>query len=141
MTKVTAAGGCHCGNVRYVLGSDVPLAAWAARFCGCNFCVRHGGLYASHPSASLTVSVKNNDNLGRYRFATASADFCFCRNCGVLVFLTSDIDGEVYGLVNMNTLDERPSALAEAPVMSYDGEAPEARLRRRKENWIARVQL
>ncbi|NNF52103.1 MAG: hypothetical protein HKN59_06665, partial [Gammaproteobacteria bacterium] len=128
-------------NIRYELASDVPVAQWAARFCGCEFCVRHGGVYASHPSAALSVAVGDPEHLGRYRFATASANFCFCGTCGVLVFLTCDMGGGVYGLVNMNTLDERPAELAAAPVMSYEGESPEARLLRRKENWIAKVKV
>lgn len=141
MKSDTGRGGCHCGNLRYVLGSDVPFSNWAARFCSCNFCVRHGGLYASHASASLSVTVKSARQLGRYRFATESADFCFCKNCGVLVFLTCDIDGIMFGLVNMNTLDERPAAMVDAPVMSYEGEAKGDRLARRRENWIANVQI
>lgn len=137
--KLSSPGGCHCGNIRYELGGEVPVAEWAARFCGCGFCTRHGGLYASHPGASMTVDLKQPDQVGRYRFATASADFCFCRVCGVLVFLTSEIDGNLYGLVNMNTLDQRPQAFQEAPVMSYEGEDADARLERRRKNWIAKV--
>lgn len=141
MTSETAEGGCHCGNIRYSLKSEVPLSSWTARYCGCGLCTRHGGLYASHPSASLAVVVKMSEQLGCYRFATATADFCFCKNCGVLVFLTSKIDGQLFGLVNMNSLDERPQQFEQAPVMSYEGEKTEARLERRKQNWISRVEI
>lgn len=134
-------GGCHCGNIRYELGGEVPVAEWAARFCGCGFCTRHGGLYASHPGASMKVSLEDQAEVGRYRFATASADFCFCRRCGVLVYLTSEIDGQLYGLVNMNTLDARPEAFAAAPVMSYEGEDADERLKRRRKNWISQVEI
>lgn len=136
-----AAGGCHCGNVRYTLNSDVPVSSWTARFCDCSFCIRQGGLYASHPTASLTVGVEKPERLGRYRFATASADFCFCLTCGVFVYITSEIDGQLFGLVNMNSLDERPQEFAQAPVMSFEEEQPEERLQRRRKNWIAKVQI
>ncbi len=134
-------GGCHCGNIRFTLRGDVPVTDWAARFCGCGFCTRHGGLYASHPSAELEVSIYDSDELGIYRFATASADFCFCRKCGVLTYLTCEIDGALLGLVNMNTLDERPAAFTRAPVMSYEGEDEDARIARRKKNWIPKVTI
>ncbi len=140
-TSKAAAGGCHCGNIRYELGSEVPLSSWAARYCGCGYCTRHGALYASHPSAVMSVAVKRSELLGSYSFATASADFCFCKQCGVLTYLTSDIDGHLFGLVNVNTLADRPAEFARSPVMSYAGEAPNARLQRRKQNWIARVQI
>lgn len=134
-------GGCHCGNLRYQLSGPVPVSDWSARSCGCDFCTRHGGLYAAHPGAAMTVTQRSANDVGRYRFATASADFCFCKVCGVLVYLTSEIDGQLYGLVNMNTLDERPAAFADAPVMSYEGENRDARLLRRRANWIARVRV
>jgi hypothetical protein len=79
--------------------------------------------------------------LAAYRFATASADFCFCRRCGVLTYLTCEIDGLLYGLVNMNTLDQPVPGFASAPVMSYEGEDAAARLARRKENWIPGVRV
>lgn len=139
--KRVGEGGCHCGNIRYELSGDVPVAEWAARFCGCGFCTRHRGLYASHPGASMVVTLIEPAEVGRYRFATASADFCFCRHCGVLVYLTSEIDGKLYGLVNMNTLDRRPREFSQAPVMSYEGEDQDARLERRRQNWIARVEI
>lgn len=141
MSSNKAVGGCHCGNVRYTLDAEVPVEGWALRSCSCGFCVRHGGVYASHPSASLSICVGQSDRLGRYRFATASADFCFCKICGVLVFLTCEVAGQLYALVNMNTLDVRPLQLAEAPVVSFEGESPAARMERRQRNWIARVKL
>lgn len=87
----------------------------------------------------MAVSIKNNGQVSRYRFATATADFCFCTVCGVLTHLTCEIDDVLQGLVNLNTLDNRPAEFAGAPVMSYEGEDYQARMQRRKDNWIARV--
>ncbi len=135
-----ASGGCHCGNIRYRLMSEVPIGDWAARYCSCGFCTRHGAQYASHPSATLVVSTKAGSKLGTYRFATASADFCFCSLCGVLTYLSSEIDGRTYGLVNVNTLDIKPESFKNAPSMSYAGEGIEERKARRRRNWIPRVE-
>ncbi len=133
------AGGCHCGFFRYRLSGTVPIHEWTARYCGCGFCTKHGALYASHPGAVLELMPRDRGLAGKYRFATASADFCFCRNCGVLTHLVCEIDGNTYGLVNVNTLDERIAGFASAPVMSYEGEDRSARMGRRKENWIPEV--
>lgn len=135
------AGGCHCGNTRYRLLSEVPIREWAARSCSCEFCTRHGAKYASHPSATLIVSTKIRSRLSRYRFATASADFCFCSICGVLTHLSCEIDGHTYGLVNVNTLDDKPAAFENAPSLSYAGEDLVERQARRTKNWIPRVEI
>ena len=53
--------------------------------------------------------------------------------------VTSEIDGCVYAVVNVNALDNvEPSLLRFVPV-SFDGEGEESRLLRRSKKWIANV--
>lgn len=111
------------------------------RVCGCSFCQMHGGAYTSDPEAALAVDIDDRSLLQRYRFGTRTADFCICRRCGVLPFVTSEIHGNTYAVVNVNcfvgvgreALDRTPS--------DFDGEGVDDRLQRRASRWIPRVRI
>lgn len=127
-------GGCHCGNIRYVLlwpeGENAPL-----RKCNCSFCVRHGAAYTSHPNASLEVTVSDPKAFNEYRFATRTAGFRLCARCGVLTFVTSLIDGREHGVINVNTLESSLPA-ADVGTKDFESETGEERLARRRRTWI-----
>ncbi len=133
------AGGCHCGNVRFVLhwpGKDREIPA---RRCSCTFCSKHHGRWTSHPSAVLEVDLTDADAVSRYRFGTGTADFCVCAICGIVPLVISTIDGTDYAVVNVNTFDELDNlSLSESPT-NFDGEDTSSRLGRRERNWISRV--
>ena len=132
-------GGCHCGDIRYVFtwpaDGDPPL-----RTCGCTFCVKHGGIYSSHPDGSLAVTLRAKDVAAKYEFGTKSADFYCCRRCGTFVFVLSRIDGRDHAVLNMRTADDfKPPAQVQPH--SYEGETLGDRLGRRGRNWIGQVTM
>jgi len=49
-------------------GGDIP-----ARACGCTFCVKHGGVWTSHPRATLRARVSDAGMVARYAFGTETA--------------------------------------------------------------------
>lgn len=131
-------GGCHCGNLTYRLEWPGDEGPRAARFCACSFCTKHNSRYVSHPDAGLDLTIADSEKLNRYRFATGTAQFLICLECGVMPVILGQQDGALQAVVNANTLDD--FKLPEAPVpVSFDGESLEARLHRRKKHWIARV--
>lgn len=134
-------GGCHCGNIRYVLqwpgeGGDIGV-----RVCGCSFCVKHGGSWTSHREAALAATVRDATQHSKYRFGTATADFHVCARCGVVPFVTSAVDGGLYAVVNVNTFEGiDPKSLARTST-NFDGEGEGERLARRQRNWIPSVTI
>lgn len=136
----TINGTCHCGNVAFEL--TMPHAASIpARACGCSFCVKHGGVWTSHPEATLTVHIQDPTRVSHYEFGTRTATFHICSQCGVAPFVTSDIDNGRYAVVNVNAFEH----CADLPLVrvsaSFDGEDVESRLARRQRNWIADVRI
>ena len=132
-------GSCHCGNVSFELSWDPDPPVIPARACGCSFCVKHGGVWTSHPGGSLRVKVGNPRLLGKYAFGTRTAEFHACRRCGVVPFVTSEIDGRVYAVVSVNAFDNVDRSRIEVAPASFEGEETSSRLERRKRNWIADV--
>jgi len=131
---------CHCGNISFSLDWDGPPEI-PARACGCTFCVKHGGVWTSNPRGRLAVRVRDPSRLNKYQFGTRTATFNVCTRCGAVPFVTSEIDGRLYAVVNVNTFDNvDPSLLRRGPA-DFEGEDLQARLARRKRNWIAEVRI
>ena len=133
-------GRCHCGNIAFQLEWNGPQEI-PARACGCSFCVKHGGVWTSHPGSRLTVTLDDSDLVSKYAFGTRTATFHVCSRCGAVPLVTSDIDDHLYAVVNVNVLENvDPSSLRHAPA-NFEGEDVESRLARRKRNWIADVRF
>jgi len=109
------------------------------RACGCSFCRKHGGVYTSHPGGKLAARIERASQAERYRFGTETADFHICRACGVVPFVTSEIDGTLYAVVNVNSF-EGDDELDSSPT-DFDGETVATRLARRRRNWIPEVTI
>lgn len=134
-------GRCHCGNITYELrwpgaGAKIPVRA-----CSCTFCSKCGGTYTSHRDAKLAAVIHDEALVSRYRFGTGTAEFHVCSRCGVVPFVTSMIEDNLYAVVNVNSFEGiDPSAFSRA-VTDFDGETKESRLDRRKNNWIPSVTI
>lgn len=87
------------------------------------------------------MSVKDRTRVSKYAFGTKTAEFHVCTGCGVVPVVTSGIDGRLYAVVSVNAFDNvEPALLRRAPA-TFEGENEQARLSRRKRNWIADVQF
>src|ERR1700761_9462553 len=85
-------GGCHCGNITFILDwiSDSPQID--VRGCTCAFCSKHGHVWSANPLAHLKLNVSDSASLSKYAFATQTAEFHVCARCGVVPVATSEID-------------------------------------------------
>lgn len=131
---------CHCGNISFSLdwagAPEIP-----ARACGCTFCVKHGGVWTSNPRGRLDVQVRDPAKVNKYAFGTRTATFHVCAECGSVPFVTSEIDGHPYAVVNVNMFENVAPALLRRGPADFEGEDMAARLARRKKNWIADVRI
>lgn len=135
------AGSCHCGNISFSLhwpgdGAEIP-----ARGCGCTFCTKHGGVWTSNPGASLRARITDAGLVARYEFGTETAQFLLCARCGVAPLVTSQIDGQLFAVVNVNAFDNVERSRLRIEPASFDGEDVAARLERRRRRWIPDVVL
>lgn len=134
-------GKCHCGNIAFALDWDEDPPAIPARACGCTFCVKHGGVWTSNPKARLRIAIAEPSLVSRYEFGTRTATFHVCAQCGIVPFVTCELAGSVYAVVNVNTLENVHPAWLDRASADFEGEDLESRLARRKRNWIADVRV
>jgi hypothetical protein len=134
------SGSCHCGNISFALTWKPEPQEIPARACTCSFCTKHGGVWASCPTGSLKVTIADPALVSRYAFGSKTAEFHICSRCGIVPVVTSRIDDRLYAVVSVNAFEGvEPSLLRRSPT-TFDGENEEARLTRRKHNWIADVE-
>jgi len=134
------AGRCHCGNIAFALTWEPDPSEIPARACTCSFCTKHGGVWTSTPTGSLKVTVRNSSLVSKYVFGTKTAQFHICSVCGIVPVVTSRIEGRLYAVVNVNAIEGVEPALFRHAPARFEGESEEARLARRKRNWIANIE-
>jgi len=134
-------GRCHCENISFTLVWEPDPLEIPARACACSFCAKHGAIWTSCASGSLKVSVKEPALVTRYAFGTKTAQFHVCARCCIVPVVTSLIEGRLYAGVNVNTFEGIDSSLLRRSLSNFEGESREARLARRKQSWIANVEL
>ena len=128
-------GRCHCGAIRFAFQTERPFAP---RACQCSFCRKHGARTVSDPAGSARLILGAETR--HYRFGESVSDVLLCGRCGVYVGAASEIDDRLYVMLNLNAFDD-PRWELEATPVSYEGEAREARIERRRERWTpARIE-
>jgi len=134
-------GRCHCGNIAFDLEWAGDADKIPARACGCSFCLKHGGVWTSNPESRLAVAIGDASLVSRYLFGTRTATFHVCSRCGAVPVVTSEIDGHLYAVVNVNALENVDPSRLHRAAANFEGEATESRLARRRRNWIADVRM
>ena len=134
-------GSCHCGNVTFALDWEPDPAEIPARACGCTFCTKHGGVWTSNPKGALRVSIRDRARVSEYGFGTRTARFHVCAGCGVVPVVTSEIEGRLYAVVNVNAFNNVDASLLRRSPASFDGEDADSRLARRQRGWIPDVRF
>lgn len=132
-------GRCHCGAIGFSFRASQPPARWAVRACRCSFCRRHGARTTSDPDGSVTFRIADASKLQRYRFATRSADFLICRDCGAYVAVLLTTPRGQFATLNLNAI-QPPLDMAPAVPVTYDAETPAEKLSRRERSWTPVVE-
>lgn len=144
MTQVerstTAHGSCHCGRVQVEFTTSGKPASTTPRECDCSFCQKHGAAYISDPSGHLRITVAEPNALHSYRQGSQVACFQLCGQCGVLVAVLFEHQGNTYGAVNVGCLDERSLFGASVPA-SPQRLSPEEKVSRWLQVWVPGVQV
>jgi len=136
----TVRGGCHCGNIAVELALSAAPETYQPRACDCDFCRKHGAAYVSDPQGALAIHIRSEDQSGRYRQGSATAELLVCRNCGVLVGALYRAEGRLYASVNARTLEATAVFGSEQPVSPRKLSAPD-KVQRWQRIWFADVSI
>jgi len=130
----TLTASCHCQRLQLALHGALDPAATAPRACDCSFCQAHGAAWISDPDGELVVTAADAEALGRYRQGSESAEFLFCRHCGVLVAVVFATGNGLRGAVNVRCL-ARAAEFAQTQTVSPQQLPAEQRRERWRTLW------
>ena len=118
-TRVTLAGGCHCGAVQFEIKTAPQITVQA---CNCSMCQLTGYLHLIVPSRDFQLNT-DPAMLTEYTFNTEQAKHRFCKQCGIKSFYVPRSNPDGYS-VNLRCLDLTPAD--SVSVEAFDGQNWEA---------------
>jgi len=127
---------CHCGNIELSFETEKTPESLGVRSCTCGFCGPRNARSASDNDGRVSIRVRDESLLSRYRFGERTADFLICRTCGAYMgAMFTDDGGQAYATVNSRFFaraDEFPERGAH---VSYASEDAAAKIARRRLVW------
>lgn len=133
-------GGCHCGNLQLDVELSGPPAAFTPRACDCDFCTSHGAAYVSDPHGRLSLAIRDEPLLSRYRQGSGVADMLVCARCGVMVGAIHQGENGTIGTVNIRAL-ERTISFGEICPASPKLLEVDDKIARWQDLWFRRVEM
>jgi hypothetical protein len=130
------SGGCHCGNISVQLHLSLAPEQMPLRSCSCAFCRAHGTRTLSDRDGLADITAADWSLVEKYRFGSRTADYIFCRRCGVYVGAVCETSSGLRAVINTNCLSDRAAFTRTPAAPDYDGEADDARMERRATNWM-----
>lgn len=131
-------GSCECKNIevqwKTIDYSSVPRA------CQCDYCRAKSAAYVSKSASAVDVVIHNPGLHRIVTHGTGTAQFHECGYCGTLVFVSCEIDGIIYGVLNAACLDNK-FGFAKPVAMDFSNQPVAERLLRRQQNWCYPVNI
>lgn len=134
-TCISYEGSCHCGALGFSYKTRLATRSWSVRACQCSFCRANNAQWISDPNGSVRFHFSKPNALGLYDFDHRTAEFLFCRVCGVYLAAVHSTHRRDFSAVNLNSLAKVISDLPAAEAVSFSGESREQRIARRQSQW------
>lgn len=106
------------------------------RACDCDFCVKHHAAYVSDPYGSLKIKYRDESLVGFYKQGSETAEFLFCKNCGILAAVIYKTASSTYGAINSHVLE---ASFADEMSVSPKKLPKDAKTQRWQEVWFPNV--
>jgi hypothetical protein len=74
----------------------------APRTCQCEYCFAKSAAYVTKPDTKFEVLIHHKSLHKKVQHGSSSAIFHECSHCRQVIFVTSEIEGELYGALNAN---------------------------------------
>ena len=125
-------GSCKCNNIEIVWHTvDRSLVP---RECQCHYCLSKNISYVSKSGTRVEVNIRDERLHHVHQQGTRSAKFHECSNCGELVFVTAEIEEELYCSLNSNCISN-PLGFSSAVKMQLHNQTATEKKDRWRQNW------
>ena len=131
-------GSCSCNNIE--VAWHVIDRSLVPRACQCDYCVSKSAAYVSKSGTRFEVIIHKESLHKTVQHGSGSARFHECANCDQLVFVTWEIAGELYGVLNSTYLNNT-HGFSTPLVVDFSSQTPEQKQDRWQKNWCNPVIL
>jgi hypothetical protein len=128
-------GQCHCGAILVEVTTGRQPSDQVLGACQCTFCRKHNARTFSDPEAHVKLTAVNPQQIQLYSFGLKTSYQIICRQCGVYVAMIMTDGGQVWSIINVDTLDERTLFTRVPEPRDYSAEDREERIARRRARW------
>jgi hypothetical protein len=130
--------GCDCNNIEVIW--DVSDCDSAPRACQCDYCFSKSAAYVSKSGTAFEVVIRNSTLHSTVQHGSNSAVFHECARCEQIVFVSAEIEGTLYGALNVKHLSSKQGF--SAPIkMDFSGQTAEQKRERWRQNWCHPVRI
>ncbi len=129
-------GSCECKNIQ-ITWHTVDYC-FVPRACQCEYCLEKKAAYVSKPNSRFEVVIHNPGLHKVVYHGSGNAGFHECINCDQVLFVTTDINGELYGALNAIHLTSKLGFATPVKMNVSDQSAGEKKERWEK-NWCCPV--
>jgi hypothetical protein len=133
-------GGCFCNNISFVMNLTQPSNQYNPRECDCIFCQKHGSAAISDKDGTLSIKIKDLQQLSRFRQGSKLAEFLICKICGVFVAVCFDDNGKIYGAINSRAVGNK-YAFGKNIIVSPEKLSNDEKIHRWKMLWFPNVHI
>ena len=129
---------CGCKNIE--IDWQLTDHSLIPRSCQCSYCVSKNAAYISKSGTKFSVTVRKAKLLQAVRHGSNKAVFYECSHCDTLVFVTAELDGDLYGVINAKCAGKQ---LHFGPAIStyFEDQSPETKQLRWRQNWCCPISI
>jgi len=133
---MSITGGCDCNNIEIIWHTvDCSLVP---RACQCDYCSSKAAAYVTKSGTGFDVSIRSEQFHNKIQHGSNSATFHECANCDQVIFVTSEIDGELYGALNSRQLTNK-FGFSTTVKLNFSSQTTEQKRERWRQNWCQPV--
>ncbi|MFT4823467.1 MAG: hypothetical protein ACJAUG_000017 [Halioglobus sp.] len=128
--------GCACKNIE--IDWQLTDRSLIPRSCQCSYCVSKGAAYISKSGTKFSVTVHNKKRHRKVQHGSNNAIFHECGHCDTLVFVTVELESDLYGVINSKCV--RNDLEFSAPIkINFEDQSLETKKLRWRQNWCCPV--
>jgi hypothetical protein len=131
-------GGCRCNNFQ-VLWHTVDFSV-VPRACQCDYCRAKGAAYVSKSGTAVEVRIHAKNLHKVVTQGSRSAEFHECEGCGDVILVTATIDGETFGALNAQCMDNA-FGFSAAIETKFAEQSAVQKQERWRQNWCCPVRI
>lgn len=131
-------GSCSCKNIEIHWQTiDYSLVP---RACQCDYCRSRQAAWVSKSGSKFEIRIHREALHRAATHGSGCAAFHECCHCGEVVFVTAEIDGALYGVLNANCL-QNPQGFAPAVRTEFASQSAQQKIDRWRQNWCHPVRI